>query len=83
MVLAGSSLLGLILSIILSYIHGGEAGAKFGAVGLFGILENITGGIAAIISLRERDIYTWLPRLAMALHILGLLLWGLLMAWGA
>ena len=82
LILAASSLIGLIAAILVSYFHKGNMGRSFGSVGFFSILANITGVIASFISLRERDIYVWLPRLALGVNLFDILLWGLTAAWG-
>ncbi|MBQ7562842.1 MAG: hypothetical protein IJT16_02505 [Lachnospiraceae bacterium] len=81
-VLAVCSLAGLIIAILISYFHGGKTERHFGGVGLFGILANITGVIACFISLRERDIYVWVPRTALILNLVDIALWILLVIWG-
>ncbi len=81
-VLAMCSLIGMFTAILLSSYNGGKARGGYGGVGLFGTLANITGVIAGVISLRERDIYTWVPRLAIALNLVDIIIWTLLIAWG-
>ena len=81
-VLAVCSLIGLVTAILFSSYNGGKARGGYGGVGLFSVIANITGVIAGFISLRERDIYTWVPRLAVAMNLLGIIIWTLLIVWG-
>ena len=81
-VLAVCSLIGLFTAILLSSYNGGRNSGRYGGVGLFGVLANITGVIAGFVSLRERDIYTWVPKLAVALNLLNIIIWTLLILWG-
>ncbi len=83
LVLAVSSFAGLIAAVTKAYLNGGRTERTIGLVGIFGILAGVTGVIASSLSLKERDIYVWLPRMALALNLLGILLWILLAAWGA
>ena len=80
--LAVCSLIGLIISILISYLNGGETETHFGGVGFFGIIANITGVISGFASLRERDIYVWVPRTAMIINLFDIVLWLLLVVWG-
>ncbi len=82
-ILGLSSLAGIILSVVISYLNRGSLERHFGGVGLFGILANITGVISSVISLRERDIYLWVPRAALLLNLLDIVIWSLLVVWGA
>jgi hypothetical protein len=81
-VLAVCSLIGLFTAILLSSYNGGRNSGRYGGVGLFGAIANITGVIAGFVSLRERDIYTWVPKLAVALNLLDIIIWTLLILWG-
>ncbi|MBQ8970095.1 MAG: hypothetical protein IJ073_02125 [Lachnospiraceae bacterium] len=81
-ILAVCSLTGLLAAILISYLHGGNTEVHVGGVGFFGILANITGVIASFISLRERDIYVWVPRTALIINLIDVILWFLLVIWG-
>ena len=65
----------LIVSIILSFLNRGNVPEKMGGVGLFASVGDIIGIIAGSISLRERDIFIWIPRISLIVNIVLLLLW--------
>ncbi len=69
------SLLVLISSIGFSFANGGDVPRNYGGVGLFAALGDLIGIIAAIISLREKDIFIWVPRAALIANIVLLLIW--------
>ncbi|MBO4901979.1 MAG: hypothetical protein J5518_04240 [Lachnospiraceae bacterium] len=77
-VIAVVSLLAMISCIIFSFTHRGEVPGKLGGVGMFAAIGNIIGIVAASISLKERDIFIWVPRIALIVNIVLFLLWGLL-----
>ena len=76
------SLLAMISCIAYAFAHGGDVPAKLGAVGMFAALGDLIGIIAAIISLRERDIFIWVPRIALIANIVLLLLWTSMVLFG-
>lgn len=76
------SLLAMISSIAFSFAHGGDVPRNFGGVGMFAALGDLIGIIAAIISLRERDIFIWVPRIALIANIVLLLLWTAMVLFG-
>ncbi|HAG68452.1 MAG TPA: hypothetical protein DCL38_00600 [Lachnospiraceae bacterium] len=81
-VLALSSLAGMITAILISGFGGKDPAASYGGVGFFGVAANITGVIACFISFKERDIYLWVPRLALVINTADIILWILIAAWG-
>ena len=70
------SLLVMISCIGFSFAHGGDVPRNFGGVGLFAALGDLIGIIAASISLGERDIFIWVPRIALIANIVLLLAWS-------
>ncbi len=69
-----------ILSIIYSFLHRGDIPQKTGAVGMFAALGDLIGIIAAVIGLRERDIFVWVPRTGLIVNIVMLLIWGVMVS---
>lgn len=76
------SLLAMISSIAFSFAHGGDVPRNFGGVGMFAALGDLIGTIAAIISLRERDIFIWVPRIALIANIVLLFCWTAMVLFG-
>ncbi len=76
------SLLAMISSIAFSFAHGGDVPRNFGGVGMFAALGDLIGIIAAIISLRERDIFIWVPRIALIANIVLLFCWTAMVLFG-
>ncbi|MCR4923076.1 MAG: hypothetical protein K5931_03625 [Lachnospiraceae bacterium] len=70
-------------AVLVSYYSKGNVDIHFGGVGLFALLSNLTGIAAALVSLKERDIYTWMPNTALALNITDIVIWILIIIWGA
>ncbi len=70
------SLAVLIASISYAYMNRGEVPKKMGGVGLFALLSNVIGIIAGTVSLREKDIFIWVPRIALIVNIVLLLFWS-------
>ena len=77
LVVALLSLSVLIGSIVFSFLHRGSVPAKFGGVALFAALADIIGIIAGSVSLKEKDIFIWMPRVGLIANIVLLLLWAL------
>ncbi len=69
------SIAGLIGSILVAFAERGNPPVHIGGVGLFGMIGNIVGLIAAMNSLNERDIFRWVSYGAMGLNIAGAALW--------
>ncbi len=82
MLLAVCSFVGFFGAVFTAYMNVEKGGKGIGSVGLFGVIMNITGVIASVISLRERDIYVWLPRTALFFNLFDILIWALIAAWG-
>ena len=76
------SLAGLIGSVLMSFSVKGRPPVHLGGVGLFGMVGNIIGVIAAMNSLNERDIFRWVSYGALGLNMAGMLLWTALIFWG-
>lgn len=72
----------LILCIVISFQNRGEMLLRFGGVGLFAVLGNIVGVIAAFISLNERDIFVWVPRAGLIMNAVMIVIWALLLVSG-
>ena len=63
----------------------GEKGSPpvhLGGVGLFGMLGNIVGVLAALGCFNERDIYKWVAYSGMGINMLGMILWTVTIFWG-
>ena len=76
------SIAGLIGSILLSFSQKGKPPVHLGGVGLFAMVGNIVGVIAAMNSLNERDIFRWVSYSALGLNMTGMALWTLTVFWG-
>lgn len=76
------SIAGLIGSILLSFSEKGRPPVHLGGVGLFAMIGNVIGVIAAMNSLSERDIYRWVSYSALGLNMAGMALWTLMVFWG-
>lgn len=76
------SVLALIACIVIAFGNRGELLQRFGGVGLFGVLGNIVGVVAALISLNERDIFVWVPRTGLIINMLMIVIWVLLLLSG-
>lgn len=76
------SLAGLIGSILMSFSLKGKPPVHLGGVGLFAMIGNIIGVIAAMNSLNERDIFKWVAYSAMGINMADMALWTLLVFWG-
>ena len=76
------SLAGLIGSILMSFGDKGKPPMHLGGVGLFAMIGNIIGVIAAMNSLNERDIFKWVVYGALGLNMAGMTLWTLMVFWG-
>lgn len=76
------SIAGLIGSILLSFSEKGRPPMHLGGVGLFAMIGNVIGVIAAMNSLSERDIYRWVSYSALGLNMAGMALWTLMVFWG-
>ena len=76
------SIAGLIGSILLSFSQKGKPPVHLGGVGLFAMVGNIVGVIAAMNSLNERDIFRWVSYSALGLNMAGMALWTLTVFWG-
>lgn len=76
------SFISMISCILIAYAGRGEAGKNLGGVGMFAALGDILGIIAGALSLRERDVFKWIPRIGMWLNIVVLILWALLIILG-
>ncbi|MBR4719127.1 MAG: hypothetical protein IKP31_02665 [Lachnospiraceae bacterium] len=76
------SLAGLIGAILMSFGAKGNPPVHLGGVGLFAMIGNITGVIAAMNSLNERDIFRWVSYSALGLNMTGMALWTLMVFWG-
>ena len=76
------SLAGLIGSILMSFGDKGKPPMHLGGVGLFAMIGNIIGVIAAMNSLNERDIFKWVAYGALGLNMAGMTLWTLMVFWG-
>ncbi|MCR5222198.1 MAG: DUF6142 family protein [Lachnospiraceae bacterium] len=79
---ASLSLAVMIASIAFSFAHRGEVPGKLGGVGLFAALLNVIGIVAGSVSLKERDIFIWVPRIALILNIVLLLVWTAMVLMG-
>ena len=77
-----ASLSGMIASILVAFSKKGAPPVHIGGVGLFAMIGNIVGFIAAVRSLNERDIFKWVSYAGMGLNIAGLLLWTALVLFG-
>lgn len=77
-----SSLAGLIGSIFVSFNEKGNPPVHLGGVGLFAMIGNIIGVIAALNSLNERDTFRWVSYAALGLNMVGMVLWTLMVFWG-
>lgn len=69
------SIAGMVGSILISFAQRGKPPAHLGGVGLFGMIGNVVGLLAAMNSLNERDIFRWVAYGAMGLNIAGVMLW--------
>ena len=76
------SLAGMAGSIIVSFSEKGRPPVHLGGVGLFGMIGNIVGVVAAMNSLNERDIFRWVSYGALGLNMAGMLLWTALIFFG-
>lgn len=76
------SIAGLIGSILMSFGEKGKPPVHLGGVGLFAMIGNIVGVIAAMNSLNERDIFRWVSYGALGLNMAGMALWTLMVFWG-
>ena len=72
----------LIGSIVFAFLHRGNVPKEMGAVGMFAALADIIGIIAAALSFKERDIFIWVPRIALIVNAVLLILWVLLVMAG-
>ena len=81
-IMGACSLAGLIGSILLSFSEKGKPPVHLGGVGLFAVIGNITGVIAAMNSLNERDIFRWVSYGALGLNVADMALWTLMVFWG-
>ncbi|MCR4807777.1 MAG: hypothetical protein K5857_08900 [Lachnospiraceae bacterium] len=70
------SVAGMIGSILIAFADNGKPPVRIGGVGLFGMIGNLIGLIAAVKSLSERDIFRWVSYGAMGLNIAGIVLWA-------
>ncbi len=82
LVLGIASLASMISSVIISYACRGETALRLGGVGLFAVISNLVGTVGGCMSLRERDIFLWLPRTALVVNGLTFALWMLLIIMG-
>lgn len=76
------SVAGLIGAILISFGEKGKPPVHLGGVGLFGMLGNIVGAVAAINCFNERDIYKWVAYSGLVINLLGMILWTLTIFWG-
>lgn len=76
------SLAGMIGAILMAFAERGKPPVHLGGVGLFGMIGNVIGLIAAMNSLNERDIFKWVSYGAMGLNIAGVTLWVILIFLG-
>lgn len=83
LVLGLASFAGMIASVIVSFAGRGETALRLGAVGMFAAIADVIGIAAGFISLKERDIFLWLPRTALILNACALILWIMLVVMGA
>ena len=77
------SMAGLAGSILMSFSQKGKPPVHLGGVGLFAMIGNIVGVIAAMSSLNERDIFRWVSYSALGLNMAGMALWTLVVFWGS
>ena len=69
------SLAGMVGSVLIAFAERGKPPVHIGGVGLFGMIGNVVGLIAATNSLNERDIFRWVSYGALGLNIAGTVLW--------
>ncbi len=82
LILAIASLSGMVGAIMVSFLERGEAALRLGGVGLFAVLADVVGIVASCISLQERDIFVWIPRVGLILNLFVLVLWIFLIITG-
>ena len=80
--LAIASLTTLIASVIVSFLNRGDTPARLGSAGMFAVLANVLGLVAGVISSRERDIYTWVPKAAVIMNAAFIFFWIFLVVAG-
>lgn len=76
------SIIALIACIAIAFGNRGELLQRFGGVGLFAVLSNVVGVVAALISFNERDIFVWVPRSGLVVNMLMIVIWILLLLSG-
>ena len=76
------SLAGFIGAIFIAFSEKGKPPVHLGGVGLFGMLGNIVGALAALNCFNERDIYKWVAYSGMGINMLGMILWTVTIFWG-
>lgn len=76
------SLAGMVGSILIAFFTRGKPPVHIGGVGLFGMIGNVVGLVAAMNSLNERDIFRWVSYGALGLNIAGIVLWIFLIFMG-
>jgi len=76
------SVVSVIVCVIISYANRGDATKQLGGVGFFAAIGDILGIIAGSISLKERDVFLWVPRIGLWTNIVMLVVWALLIIFG-
>lgn len=65
----------IVASVVISFSLHGDAGINLGGVGFFCVLANIAGAILSVAATKERDIYQWVPKTALAIHFICIAVW--------
>lgn len=76
------SIVVLVGSIYMAYIHRGTSSILMGSEAFFSIILNFIGIIAGTTALSERDIHKWVPIVSIAANAAVLAIWVLLVIWG-
>lgn len=75
-VLGSVSLTGLVISIVISFIHRGAASRRMGGVGLVGMISVILGFMVGLYATKERDNDLLFPRIGTILNAIMIVLWA-------
>ena len=75
LILGGSALAGFLVSVLFAIRTAGQLGPYIGCAGIICFLAALGGIIAAILAIRDDDVFPGLPRAAFLVSLFGALVW--------
>jgi len=77
-----TSLAGLIIAIVVSFLNRGMTPMRAACAGLIGVISAVTGAFAGLNGSKERDTYLIFPRIGTIMNIVMMILWIIIVILG-